>query len=76
MKPEEQNKGQSKMHDVAQVDATGNIIEGTQTQMSQADWKLRDKSGNLRRLDETGAVADDQDPVDDGADDGVDAPEA
>jgi hypothetical protein len=61
------NPGQAKMHKVARVDDAGAVIPGTEFEMSQADWKRRDKTSGLVRLNDDGSVDTDTD-VDDGGD--------
>lgn len=43
------NKGQAKLHKVRQADGT--VIE-----MTQADWRARDKNAGLVRLEEDGVT--------------------
>lgn len=55
MPPKDTNQGQEQLHRVGTIDPATGVITPLPDPISQADWRTRDKSSNLVRIDEDGA---------------------
>lgn len=53
--PRDTNRGQEQLHRVGTKDPVTGVITPLPDLMRQADWKTRDKSANLVRIDDDGA---------------------